>query len=259
MSGSLRTSIRGMYIAKAGNNLLPFRLGDAVRIQFVKDRCSIPYKRSLSSILGEMVLDLFVLAILAIIASFIIASIPSYYGYVIMVFVLIFLAMIVLISKTRLGDKLKTKNGLLGLLFQIANNTYTILLSRNVLPVLYTTLFLWGYTACMIWVGLRMILPSVSITGVIATIIFTYLSATIPSAPGFIGTYHAAIAGGLIVMGYSFGEYPAVPVLMHLIQYVPQTLIGLILGFQYLFRNDWSQAKRTIFSSFLSMRKGANA
>jgi uncharacterized membrane protein YbhN (UPF0104 family) len=104
------------------------------------------------------------------------------------------------------------------------------------------SLVIWTHAVAASYCGLRMCLPIVTFEGVLASIVFVYFSVLIPSAPGFMGTYHAAVAGSMALMGYGLKEYPLAPVLIHGLQYLPQTAIGLLAGLRYLSSNNWREA-----------------
>ena len=54
-----------------------------------------------------------------------------------------------------------------------------------------------------------------------------------PSAPGFIGTYHAMVIFMLVnVMGNELGQAQAAAVMLHAIGFLPYTLIGATLYFK---------------------------
>lgn len=246
--GTKKSAIKGLYIAKAGNNILPLRLGDVIRSQYVKDNDNIPYSTSLPSILSEIFLDLSALAIIAIVYSLIDPTFSSL-GYFLLSGLIIVTSGFFIISRIDLVNKYSGKNKLILILLKMVSSILNTFNSKSIIPILVYTIFLWCYTLFVTFAGLKMILPQVSLPGVLATIVFTYLTATIPSAPGFIGTYHAAIAAGILVMGYAISDYPAVPILIHLVQYIPQTVIGIIIGSSYLFKNDWSKVKQMIIEN----------
>ena len=242
-------AIKGLYISKTGNNILPLRLGDAVRVQFIKDRGNVSYSTSLPSILTETFLDLAALAVIAIIYSLLDTSFSSI-GYLIFAALCIALLAFFLITKFNLTEKYSGQNRLIILTLKMAKTIPATFLSKGIVPIILTTLFLWVFILLMTFSALEMMLPFVSIQGVISTLIFTYLVAIVPSAPGFVGTYHAAISAGIIVMGYSIADYAALPILVHIVQYIPQTSIGIIIGFSYLFNNNWKQVRLNIYKYY---------
>ncbi|MDM7992993.1 MAG: lysylphosphatidylglycerol synthase transmembrane domain-containing protein [Candidatus Fermentibacter sp.] len=235
------TAIRGLFIAKAGNNLLPLRMGDAMRAQFIRDRAGVPYSRSVASILAESVLDLFFLgAIVLVFGVFLASSRGLLLAAAILVAVplLAFLAMKI---PGRLPQGIR-RSAPCAVLGKIAGHLRSMAAGPRWNGLLVSTSALWILTLATSYCGLRMFLPEVPLLGVIATIVFVYFSVLVPSAPGFIGTYHAAVAGSLALMGYDLCDFPAAPVAIHLLQFVPQTLTGLALGAGYMFSNDWGRA-----------------
>jgi uncharacterized protein YlzI (FlbEa/FlbD family) len=46
----------------------------------------------------------------------------------------------------------------------------------------------------------------------------------------------------MAVMGYSLQDYPLAPLLIHILQLVPQTAIGLVAGLRYILGNDWRES-----------------
>ena len=252
--GTKDRAIKGLYIAKAGNNILPLRFGDVIRSQYVKDKDNIPYSISLPSILSEIFLDLSALAIIAVVYSLINPSFSSL-GYFLLSGLIAVTAIFVVIYRMDLANKYTGANKLILILQRMIIGILSSFSSKSIIPIIAYTVFLWCYTLFMTFAGLRMILPEVSLPGVLATIVFAYLTATIPSAPGFIGTYHAAIAAGILVMGYSLSDYPAVPILVHLVQYIPQTAIGIIIGSNYLFNNNWSKVRQTLMGREKSIKE----
>ncbi len=238
---SRSAAIKGLYIAKAGNNLLPLRMGDAVRTQYLRDCEGIPYSTTAASILAETALDLVMLGLLVLFFALFAASAT---GVMMSVALLagIPLAVFLFTRGARFVPRLLRRSFVFNVIGLLTARLRLILSSGNRIAVIALTALLWIVTLSASYSGLRMFLPHVGFMGVISSIVFVYFSVLVPSAPGFIGTYHAALAGSLAVMGYSLAEYPAVPIVLHLLQFIPQTIIGLIFGIRYLFSNDWRNA-----------------
>ncbi|MFO7626235.1 MAG: lysylphosphatidylglycerol synthase domain-containing protein, partial [Candidatus Fermentibacteraceae bacterium] len=79
-------AIRGLYISKAGNNLLPLRMGDAVRAQYIRDKDGIPYSGSAASILAESLLDLLLLSLIVLVYGVSIASVKGIFLSILLLF-----------------------------------------------------------------------------------------------------------------------------------------------------------------------------
>jgi hypothetical protein len=250
-SSSRGPAIRGLYIAKAGNNLLPLRMGDALRAQYIRDKAGVPYTRSVASILAESVLDLCLLGLLVLVYAVLAASSRGLVYGIVMLVALPAGAWLAFLAVKRVVSGRSPGSGIAGTISRVIHHLSGILGGGRAPALVSSTVVLWALTLVTSWCGLRIFLPHVTLLGVLSTIVFVYLSVLVPSAPGFVGTYHAAIAGSLAVMGFSLSEYPAAPVLIHLLQFLPHTLIGIALGVRYLFSNDWGRVR----SDFAEVRR----
>jgi glycosyltransferase 2 family protein len=235
------TTVRGLYIAKAGNNLLPLRMGDAIRAQFIRDRAGVPYSRAAASILAESVLDLLFLGAIVLLFGIFMASKKGILLASALLVALPLLGFLAVKTAGHLPLRVRRSRPVLAV-SKVVGHLRRISEGRNRIALLASTAVLWILTLFTSYCGLMIFLPEVTVLGVLATIVFVYFSVLVPSAPGFIGTYHAAIAGSLALMGYELSGYPAAPIAIHLFQFIPQTAIGLILGVRYLFSNDWTKA-----------------
>jgi len=59
-------------------------------------------------------------------------------------------------------------------------------------------------------------------------LVFQGFGITIPSSPGFIGTYHAAVVAGLAVFGISYELAIGVAIIMHAAFFLPFIVLGLV-------------------------------
>jgi len=232
-------SIRALYIAKATNNLLPLRAGDAIRAQYARDRLAVPYSRSAASLVAELAIDLFVLCLLGLCFAAL-----SLEGRVPVLAVCAAgaagIVSGVLVLGRWAGRPEGSGRGRVGsFLAGTARHVSAMFSGRSGRAALRWTPVIWAHAFVTSYCGLRMCLPSVSPEGALASILFVYLSVIVPSAPGFVGTYHAAVAGSMAVMGYRLVDNPLAPLLIHVLQLIPQTVIGLTAGLSYLVANDW--------------------
>ncbi|MCK4689285.1 MAG: hypothetical protein KAT41_03205, partial [Candidatus Marinimicrobia bacterium] len=56
---------------------------------------------------------------------------------------------------------------------------------------------------------------------------------SIPSSPGYIGTYHAGVIGVLLFIGLDLSLSQAIAVVLHAVGFLSLTLIGLIYFIKY--------------------------
>ena len=239
-SGPFGTVAGGMYTGKACNNLFPLRMGDAVRVQYLRDRAGLPYRRTVASLIGETMMDLAFLALTGILFALLAIN---RYGRILTIALIVLLAIGLLSALAVFYSRRKGGTaGISRVLHTLSTQMGEMASGARGVRILAATLLLWGYTIAASYCGLRMMLPSVSAVGVLGSIALVYFAAMIPSAPGFIGSYHAAVATSLGLMGYSFSEYASLPIVVHALQFIPQVLIGLSTGMKYLHANDWRRA-----------------
>jgi glycosyltransferase 2 family protein len=253
--GSFGPIAGGMYIGKACNNLFPLRMGDAVRVQYLRDRAGLPYRRTVASLIGETLMDL---AFLALIGAVFALLAMREYGRILSI-ALVVLAAIALASTAVIlhSRRKKPGTGIPGLLHALSTQMREMSSGHRGLRVLGSTLCLWIYTIVTAYCGLRIMLPSVSAIGVLGSIVLVYFAALIPSAPGFIGSYHAAVATSLGLMGYAFADYASLPIIVHALQFIPQVLIGLMIGMKYMHGNDWRRAYTDFNTARRRLMKGS--
>lgn len=253
--GRFGTVAAGMYLGKACNNLFPLRMGDAVRVQYLRDRAGLPYRRTVASLIGETLMDLGFLSVIGILFALLAMD---RYGRILTMALIILLAIALVSALALLYSRRRGgAAGVAGVLHALSTQMRDMASGTRGVKVLAATLLLWAYTIAASYCGLRMMLPSVSAIGVLGSIVLVYFAALIPSAPGFIGSYHAAVAASLGLMGYSFSEYASLPIVVHALQFVPQVLAGLSAGMKYLHANDWRRAYGEFDAARRRIMKGA--
>lgn len=235
-TGKQAYTYKATFISKACNNLLPMRMGELIKIQYCKDKASVPYTKSSAAVWSEFVLDFSFLGFLALL--FLLEAEPYRYllkylipGFIIIVGLLFF--------TTRMNMFKKSKKNILHKFNRFVYAFREIIFSRTGLKAVCLSVILWSLSLFSVYCGLRILLPDVGFSGILGTLVLVFFSVLIPSSPGFIGPYHFAVAAGIGIAGYSFDAYSALPVIMHSTQFLLQTAIGLIPGYAYLFRNDW--------------------
>ena len=87
-----------------------------------------------------------------------------------------------------------------------------------------------GWTSWVVgaWVTARALGIDLTAAGVVFTFAVIALGSAIPSAPGFVGTYHWLASNSLMLFGVSAPRSVAYAVLLHAIWFLPVTVLGLI-------------------------------
>jgi uncharacterized membrane protein YbhN (UPF0104 family) len=95
-------------------------------------------------------------------------------------------------------------------------------------PLAAWTVFVWVIGALGAWALLRAVHLELTLVAGWAVMVFVGFGISIPSAPGYVGVWHAANVLALAVFGVSQAVALGYAVLYHASQFVPITLIGWI-------------------------------
>jgi glycosyltransferase 2 family protein len=93
-------------------------------------------------------------------------------------------------------------------------------------PLLAWTVLIWVMGAVGAWFLLRAVHLDLTLTAGWTVMAFVGFGISIPSAPGYVGVWHAAAVLGLALFGVSQAVAVSYAVLYHASQFVPITLIG---------------------------------
>ena len=111
----------------------------------------------------------------------------------------------------------------------------------HLLPLIVWTCVVWLLPAFAAWAGLHaanLHLPWISGWVVLA---FVGLGVSIPSAPGYVGVFHAAALLAVRVFGVSEAEGLGFAIVFHASQFIPVTLVGWV----FLLREQLSLSEAT--------------
>jgi hypothetical protein len=98
----------------------------------------------------------------------------------------------------------------------------------HLVPLAAWTVFVWALGALGAWALLRAVHLDLTLVAGWAVMVFVGFGISIPSAPGYVGVWHAANVLALAIFGVSQATALGYAVLYHASQFVPITLIGWI-------------------------------
>lgn len=261
------TTTWSLYIANTigfmANNLLPARLGELVRAYVAARKERIPVSGCLASLFVERIYDM--LSILAMLAAVVIAhsfgiglrrdaEMPELIitgGYTGLIIAVVLVAVLVVL-KSNEGLFLKVSHFMTSFLpeslrervlsFQ-QNFIASLTLLRDaktVLMAVWYSVLMWGAFICTIYcVYWAFGITEFTVFHAMFLLVAIALGIMVPAGPGFIGTYHYACTlaltfmfGGLV----SASTAGAIAIVMHLMGFVPVTILGLA----YLFLEGMS-------------------
>lgn len=220
------------------NNVLPFRIGDFIQAYTISRKTGISKSLSFSTVLMERFLDLFPPILFIIIGSFFIIlpkqiSIPlsSLVLCLLCVGLVLFLKFKTFILKifNNIGSRYK----IFLRIGKIVENFYSAVSNfgnvRVLLKTILLTLLLWcGYSMGMVLIctSLDIKLPSLWAGFLIQAI--TALSVTIPSSPGYIGTWEFMATLALTIFSVEKAKALSFALLSHFIGMLPVVVLGII-------------------------------
>jgi uncharacterized protein (TIRG00374 family) len=240
-------------IGFAANCVLPARLGEFIRANYIGRMEHISKSSSFGTIVIERLFDTFsILLLFAFVMLFIDfprewASIGRALRTGGLVLFLLFLASIALIivlkGKTNtflsIADKVlfflpkKLRHELVVMLDGFSKGLVLVKGLSKLIAVIFYSLVLWGLYVVQIYVlGLSMgiSLPFMAPFFILVLLCFSVI---IPSAPGYIGTFHVACQYGLIFYGFSRGTALSMAIILHAAGFIPTVVLGLLLFLLY--------------------------
>lgn len=236
-------------IGFAANCILPARLGEFIRANYIGRMEKISKSSSLATIVTERLFDVFTVLLILL---FVLMSTDFPTGWestgkalrtggflFLIIFVLSILLLIGLKEKTEtflnITERLlfflprNIRRKVLAILKDFSGGLVLVKGPTQLLAVILYSLTLWCLTVFQIYIlglSMGMSLPFLAPFFILVLLCF---SVTIPSAPGYVGTFHLACQYGLIFYGFSREKALSMAILLHAAGFIPTVLLGLIV------------------------------
>ena len=208
-----------------GNNVLPARAGDAIRVVLMAPRAETSKRTVVGTLLAERLLDVVVLVVLFVVVGY--GLLGEVGGDSVE---LIAIVAIVGVAALGVGWRIVTRNERLhGALAPIASATLGMRRAHHGLRLLAMTLLIWAIETG-VWmstaaaVGFHMN----PIEGMYMVALASVFS-LIPSGPAYAGTQDTAVIVGSKALGATGSTALAYLLMLRFVIVVPITLVGLIL------------------------------
>ena len=212
-------------IGYMGNNVLPARAGDAIRVFLAAPRAETSKRTVVGTLVAERLLDVAVLLVLFIFVGYgLLGEVGG--RSVELIAILAVAALVAALIGWRL---IRNNERVHGALAPIASATLGLRKARHGSQLLGLTLLIWAIETG-VWmstgaaVGFNMDL----IEGLYMVALASVFS-MIPSGPGYAGTQDAAVATGVKALGGSGGTAVSYMLMLRFVIVVPITILGLIL------------------------------
>ncbi len=213
-----------------GNNVLPARAGEALRVVLLAPRCDASKRTVISSIVGERVLDVIALLTIFIVTVYGVLStsevLPTDRPLLVTgIGIMLLLAGAVAIWVLRRHPFFERVRDWLRPLA----DSPRALVSRWGLALLAATFVLWTIEASVYWTVARAVEMDISMSGALYLVALTNFVAALPAAPGSLGTFDAAVAWGAHRLGATGSIAVSYVILIRFVLYVPITVVGLVV------------------------------
>jgi uncharacterized protein (TIRG00374 family) len=225
---------------------LPFRTGELARGVVASARTGFPPARVFSTILLEKVLDVLSLfLLLGLSLPFIDLPNDSGRGSLALIGVIVLIGVLILLGLILKPDVARSLARFVGARFPQRIGSRIVSAADHALeglaplgkPAIALKLGLWSLATWLInavTVYFMLLAFNIEITPVVAAVLIvgTNLSMAVPAAPGYVGTFEAAVVGVLVALGQPRDVSQSFAIIYHFVGLVPVALIGVIAAIQ---------------------------
>lgn len=217
-------------VANFGNNVLPARAGDAMRVVLIAPRAQTDARTAIGTVVAERVLDVVVLVALFVVLAYGMlggVDVPSAGR-------LVFAALLVaaLIALSAAAAWVLHRRGhlrrVLAFIAPMAEATRR-LRSNHGVQLLGITFAVWALEWVAWWLTARAVGLDLELLEVGYLMGLASVFALVPSGPGYVGTFDAAVVFGVLALDFTGAQALSYVLLLRFVVTVPITLIGLVV------------------------------
>jgi glycosyltransferase 2 family protein len=212
-----------------GNNVLPARAGEALRVVLLAPRCGASKRTLAGSIVAERLLDVIALAVIFVVTVYGVLSVsvlptdrPRLMAAMLAGAVLALGVVIWILRSHHVFERIRDW-------LRPLADAPRALLSRQGVLLLAATFVLWAFEASVYLAVARSVDLEISVSGALYLVALTNFVAALPAAPGSIGTFDAAVAFGAKRLGATGGQAVSYLLILRFMLYVPITAFGFVV------------------------------
>ena len=250
-----KVSLAELYKATAigfmANYLLPARVGEFIRAFLLGNRVQISKTASFATIVVERVFDGLTVMVMFVVVLFWMPFPPSHssffnQGNIRLVGLLSFLFyLLVLLTLLLMRFHNERVNRIFGFFLKplppklaskiiqkvdaFVSGLGILKNIRHILMTCFYSVLLWGTSFLLIYCLFYPFRIKLSLLAAIFINVILVFGITLPSAPGFIGTFHWACAAALMFLGVEDNLAKSYAVILWLVSFIPITSLGLFL------------------------------
>ncbi|MCA9551909.1 MAG: flippase-like domain-containing protein [Myxococcales bacterium] len=241
---SWSTAAEVFVVGFMANNVLPARLGDVARAYVLSRRRSIPAAGTFSSVMLERIFDgIIVVAFLnavlwvappdgAWIKPVAYLAALVFVGALAACAIAAFFEAPMLAILHRLLGRGALAERLCGLVERLGRGLHALKSPAQTAKVVALSVLVWSIEVVVYVLVARAFGLELPLLGLVLTMCLLTLGLVAPSAPGFLGVFETVVVQALALYGVAGDEGLAYAVTLHLIHYVPGTLLGLAFAWK---------------------------
>jgi len=210
-----------------GNNVLPARAGEMLRVVLLSNRTGSGKRSLLGTVVAERILDLVALGaiFLAVVYGVLSSNAlptdrPRLMAAIVVALLMLFVAAVIVIRRHHVFERVRE-------FVRPLAHAPRAMLSREGGFLLVATFLLWACEASVYYATAHAVELNLSVMEALYLVALANFFAALPAAPGSIGTFDAAIVFGVeAITGASAVSYL---LMLRFVLYVPITVVGLVL------------------------------
>ncbi|RKY56101.1 MAG: hypothetical protein DRP89_02065 [Candidatus Neomarinimicrobiota bacterium] len=227
-----------------GNNVFPLRMGELLRSYSLSKMSGISVVSIFGTVVMERILDSLVFAVILILAVIFLPEMPVWikWGGVVasIIIVIVGLLLYILSSKKEfLKSYLKNHFKIFSMekvvnpLSQFIRGLSALRSTPHLGLISIQSSIIWILCIFVTWVIGASFNIYFSIGNLLLIFFVTSAIISIPSSPGYVGTYHAGVIGILLFIGLDLSLSQAIAVVLHAVGFLSLTLIGFVYFIKY--------------------------
>jgi uncharacterized protein (TIRG00374 family) len=247
-----------VVIGYMGNNVYPARAGEVLRSYVLRRKEGVPISASLATVVLERLFDGLVM-LLFVFVTLPFTPLPAGYSSVVTVFSLLFLtALGVFFYLAARPEQMKKMYGwfverlvpsgwrprIYGLFDPFIAGLQSLRSPRELLTIFATSTLIWLTETTKYWFVMHAFDFSVPFTVLMLMTAVVNLFTTLPSTPGYVGTFHVPGIAVLVAAGVDQAVATGYTVVLHAALWLPITALGGL--FMLLEHIKWSDMDRAV-------------
>lgn len=246
-------------IGYMGNNIYPARAGEVLRAYALKKRAGVPMSASLATVVIERLFDGVVMLLFVFVSLPRLEALPDWLRQIVIlgsaVFFTALIAFFMLAANPRHAQRvyrwliarlipIEFQGRVHGLADRFMDGLSALRRERDVLAIFVTSLVIWLLETVKYWFVMHAFPFEVSFYALMLMNGVVNLATTIPSSPGYVGTFDAPGIAILQAFGVNKSIATGYTLVLHAALWSPITLLGLFfMAHESL---SWTKAKEEI-------------